>query len=307
MRTPLAAITLAASFLPSFGLQAQELKFEVRLKRAWAQAFADRTSIDAVMNVRHSHTRANAISSAGEDGDLHFSGVSPDVGLPFVAEIVNAGLPKRRPLVRYIVSAAKSGTVLTISGAWRLWFEHPSSRQTQGSNDPFAPDNTNPDHSFEIHPITRVNQTDVTGSFVPIPGYHAYSAGDAFGYFDKCVVRIKASNSGISIRSKRLRFNYVEFEMELMEAPKHVQDGWIALATVLKAGDEDAADGPRRMIFVQGTLAAQVIQNAEAGDRFRVLGIPRINLSAVLAMVNEHGTSEFDAQLPYEMIIVGIL
>src|SRR5512144_62619 len=107
MRIRLAVITLAAPFLTSWSLQAQEPKFEVRLKRAWAQAFADRTSIDASMNVRHSHTRANKVSSGGEDGDMHFSGVSPDVGLPFVAEIVNAGRPQQRPLVRYIVSAAK--------------------------------------------------------------------------------------------------------------------------------------------------------------------------------------------------------
>lgn len=305
---PLAgSLVLAVLFVPVSPLHAQEPKFEVRLKRAWVQAFADRTSIDARMDVRHSHTQANTVSQGGNDGDLHFSGVSPDVGLPFVAEVVNAGLQPQQPRVAQIRAAAQSSTPLVISGAWRLWFEHPARRQTQGGSDPFTPDNTNPNHSFEVHPISRVDQADVTGSFIPIPGYHAYAATTAFPYFDACSVTVKASHSGISIRSKQLRYNYVAFEIELAQPPKRVADGWIALATVLADGDEVAAQGTRRMIFVQGTAAAQTIQHATSGDRFRVLGIPRINLSAVLALVNTRGTAQFRAQLPYEMIIVGVM
>jgi hypothetical protein len=37
-----------------------------------------------------------------------------------------------------------------------------------------------------------------------------------------------------------------------------------------------------------------------------VLGIPRINLDGVLALVQKNGTQQFDAQLQYEMIIVGV-
>lgn len=38
----------------------------------------------------------------------------------------------------------------------------------------------------------------------------------------------------------------------------------------------------------------------------RVLGIPRIDLNRVLSLVATNGTRQFDAQLPYEMIIVGV-
>jgi hypothetical protein len=303
-----ASCVLAGSLLATTTpLRAQDPKFEVRLKRAWVQAFADRTSIVASMDVRHSHTKANPVGHGGDDGDMHFSGVSHDVGLPFVAEVVNAGLPPQKPQVSRIVAAQQSGTAVAITGAWRLWFEHPATRQTQGGANKFYPDHTNPDHSFEIHPISRVNQDDVGGSFIPIAGYQAYTAAEAFAYFDQCVVTIKASSSGISIRSKKLKYNYVEFEIQLEQDPKQVQDGWIALARVLTDQDNEAANGQRRMIFVQGTRAAQAIQNASAGDRFRVLGIPRINLNAVLFLVNQNGTKQFNAPLPYEMIIVGVL
>jgi len=66
------------------------------------------------------------------------------------------------------------------------------------------------------------------------------------------------------------------------------------------------ADGLRRMIFVQGTSAANAVRNAAAGDRLRVLGIPRISLNKVLTLVQNNGTRQFEAPLPYEMIIVGV-
>lgn len=298
-------LSASAFFSAPAPAAAQAKKFEVRLKREWAKKFADRATVDATMNVRHTHKHANSVSKGGDDGDIHFSGTSSDIGLPFVAEVVNAGLTAQQPALQAIV-ASDNGGVLSLTGAWRLWFEHPAKTQTQGGNNAFSPDHTNPDHSFEIHPISRVAQLNVGGSFIPIPSYSAYDADTAFPYFDGDSVTIKASSSGISIRSKKLKYNYVDFRIELTHGPRVVSDGFIALARVLNSQGDEAADGTRRMIFVGGTTAASKIQNAVAGDRFRVLGVPRLNLKSVLAMVNKHGTQQFDARLPYEMIIVGV-
>jgi len=60
------------------------------------------------------------------------------------------------------------------------------------------------------------------------------------------------------------------------------------------------------MIFVQGTKAALAVQNASSGARLRVLGVPRISLNKVISLVESNGTRQFNAQLPYEMIIVGV-
>jgi len=281
--------------------------FEVRLKKAWATKFADRTSIQAKMVIHHAHKSPNPIKSGGDDGDMHFSGESPDVGLPFVAEIVNAALPGEQSAVSDVKASEGSTSNVIVTGAWRLWFEHPSTTQTQGAHNPFSPDNTNPDHSFEIHPVSQIEQDGVQASFVLIKNYTPYTADVAFPYFDKAKLTIKASSSGISLRSKKLKYNYVGFGIELTHKPKKVSDGYIVLAKVLSGdGDEEAANGERRMIFVDGTAAAAKIQTAAAGDRFDVLGIPRINLNGVLALVAKHGTAQFDAQLPYEMIIVGV-
>jgi len=286
-------------------LSAQD--FEVRLKKAWATKFADRTSIQAKMVIHHAHKSPNPIKSGGDDGDMHFSGESADVGLPFVAEIVNAALPGEQSAVSDVKASEGSTSNVIVTGAWRLWFEHPSTTQTQGAHNPFSPDNTNPDHSFEIHPVSQIEQDGVQASFVLIKNYTPYTADVAFPYFDKAKLTIKASSSGISLRSKKLKYNYVGFGIELTHKPKKVSDGYIVLAKVLSGdGNEEAANGERRMIFVDGTAAAAKIQTAAAGDRFDVLGIPRINLNGVLALVAKHGTAQFDAQLPYEMIIVGV-
>ena len=281
--------------------------YEVRLKRAWVRAVADRTTVDVTMDVRHTHHSAKHVKSGGDDGDIHFSGVSAGIGLPFVAEVVNAGLAAQRPAVDAIIAAEENDDDIEIGGAWRLWFEHPAKKQTQGGSNPFEPDQTNPDHSFEIHPASRINQLDLTGSFIPIAGYTAYAAEVAFPYFDQRKVTIKASSSGISLRSGKLKYNHVEFEIELTHDPARVQDGYIALAKVLDDNGDDVAAGPRRMIFVAGTRGAEVMRTASAGDRFRALGVPRVNLSAVLALVEQHGTRQFEAALPYEMIVVGVM
>ena len=293
-----------AALCAAVPLQAQN--FEIRLKKSWVKTYADRTSIDVSMDVRHSHHHANQVGRSGDDGDMHFSGVASDVGLPFVAEVVNAGLPGQQAAAATIIQHEGSNGVLAITGAWRLWFEHPSQSQTQGGSNAFSPDNTNPDHSFEIHPASRVGQHDLGGSFIPIAGYTAYTADTAFRYFDGSKVTIKASRSGISIRSKKLKYNYVEFRIELATAPITVQDGFVVLARVLDSHGEEVADGLRRMVFVQGTSAANAVRNAAAGDRLRVLGIPRISLNKVLTLVQNNGTQQFEAQLPYEMIIVSV-
>jgi hypothetical protein len=117
---------------------------------------------------------------------------------------------------------------------------------------------------------------------------------------------IKASESGIAIRSGQLKYNYVEFRIELTQPPKQVADGHIALARVVS--DDAEADLPSaiRTIFAGGTAGSKAVGAAAAGDRLHVLGIPRVNLNAISFLVSQHGTTQFTTRLPYEMIIVGV-
>lgn len=277
----------------------------VILKKAWVEKFKNLTTIQARMKVHHAHVKPNKIGKGSEDGDLHFSGTAEqEIGLPFVAEIVNAkAQTKAQDAVH---KAEREGDAVSVTGAWRIWFEHPAAKQTQGGKNAFAPDTTNPDHLFEIHPISKIEAEDVHGSFVAIPGFTAYDAGTAFPYFDGLKVTIQATNSAITMESKKSKYNYVQFYIELTAKPKKVGDGYIALANVVDSKGEAVTDGPRRMIFVEGTKGATAIKDSGEGDTLHVLGIPRFNLDGISHLVKKNGTSQFEAQLPYEMIIVGV-
>lgn len=309
--------------LAAFGALATDPQFEVQLKKSWIEAYKDRTSIEASMVIHHSHKKPNKVGRGSEDGDLHFSGESDDVGLPFVAEVVNAASESKA--VAFIKSVAATNETsggnekaVAVTGAWRFWFEHPSKLQIQGGNNPFTPDHTNPNHSFEIHPVSSIgpsggsSRIDVEDSFVPVQDpktharFEAYPAETAFPYFDGITARIKASRTGVSIRAPQLRYNYVDFHIELTQKAKQVSDGYIALARVVSEDGEQALPSTVRMIFVRGTEGAKAMSTAAAGDGFHVLGIPRVNLNAVSFLVGQHGTTEFSARLPYEMIVVGV-
>src|SRR5436853_6301212 len=75
-----------------------------------------------------------------------------------------------------------TGTVAHVIGAWRLWFEHPGTKQTQFMPVPI-PGDTNPDHSFEIHPILSVDGVDAGKAFHDIKGFSKKKAEDAFGAY----------------------------------------------------------------------------------------------------------------------------
>ncbi len=276
--------------------------YELQLKRRWVESIAHRTTISGTMDIRHFKKSINRIASGGDDGDIHFSGESPEVGLPFVAEIVNAAT------ARATVSALRAATpgTVPIEGAWRVWFEHPPTRQTQGAANPFHPAHTNPDHSFEIHPVSQIDAHDLRATWRMIPGYEAYEAEKAFPFFDACRISVRGTRSGITIRSKKLKYNYVEFDAILVEAPKRVRDGYFVRVIVGPSDDERQAESYPRLVVVAGTEAADEIGRAEAGDAFRVLAIPRLDLSAVLGTLKGKGAREFDMALPYELIVVGV-
>src|ERR1700676_5452099 len=99
------------------------------LKRAWIEQFKDRATIDASFTIDHAHPKPNP---AANDGDMHVAGRAPkEIGLPMVAEIMNAAAPNEQAAVKLIHDNEGTGQFITVTGAWRLWFEHPPSAGTQ--------------------------------------------------------------------------------------------------------------------------------------------------------------------------------
>jgi hypothetical protein len=132
------------------------------LKRAWIEQFKDRATIDATFTIDHAHPRPNP---PAKDGDMHVAGRAPkEIGLPMVAETMNAADASEQGAVSTVHSNEDNGQFIAVSGAWRLWFEHPRSTGTQiqfAAVPPAA--NTNPDRCFEIHPLTKLGSNDFDG------------------------------------------------------------------------------------------------------------------------------------------------
>jgi hypothetical protein len=268
--------------------------------------FKDRVVISADLVVDHSHAKPNAPS---KDGDIHVASRSKDVGLPFVAEIMNS--KEALPQVNAFHSANGTGKDFQVQGAWRLWCEHGGQQQfTQDLGQlGDAAEDTNPDHCFEIHPITDVDSTNLRKTWHPISGFTAKNAEDAFTRYEQ--VRSHISHDGTAktttIDTAGIGFNYVKFKIALKEDPTLVTDDGLFIRADILSTDGDVLVSGRRMAFVKGTAAFTAVMKKKKGDTLTVLGIPRIDLALVAWRV-QHGANDpgvLDWNLPYEMVIVG--
>lgn len=273
------------------------------LKRAWVQKYKNRATISASFVPDKTHPTPN---TPAKDGDLHVAGrAQQDVGLPMVAEIVNART-FGKPAADFVHTIVGKNQAVTVVGAWRLWFEHPATKQTQGTTIP-VPTNPNPDHSFEIHPIVQMGTADVPNSFVAITGFKPYDTATAFGDYEKNSISVSANASTIVLASSRAVRNYAEFTFQAIGKPAKLDDnGYAVLANVESDTDTPAAQNVR-MIFVPDTPPWQAANSLSTGDTLHVIGIPRVNLAAVSDFVDQSGGKLVTRKMPYEMIIVAVL
>ncbi|HSE32964.1 MAG TPA: hypothetical protein VLA93_15435 [Pyrinomonadaceae bacterium] len=286
------------------------------LNKTFVQRYKDRATMTTNLNVDHypDDAKPHGIARSGEDGDIHMAGRDSVFKLPLVAEIMNA---RFAPTAIQRLLDTIPEQAISVTGAWRVWFEHPgNTNHIQGNTFPVSTD-SNPDHVAEIHPITKFSGIDVLSTFAEIKStatppkiYEAYPAETAFPYYEGLECTIKASNTAIMIASKKSIYNYADFYIELAGAPKEVSDGHLVLANVYEStSDEDEAvnAAPRRMVFVKGTEPANRLLSLPQGGRLHVLGIPRINLAEVYVIAQQNGATEVSVNLPYEMIIAAIL
>lgn len=266
----------------------------------------DKATITVQLEVDEHLKSPHKIDKGGDDGDIHMAGRSDDVKLPLVAEIMNAAQAAQKGSMQLLNQSSADNTI-PVTGAWRLWFEHPSPGQMVQGDPVSKPANSNPDHVFEIHPITQFGSNSDLKSLVEIPKYKAYPAETAFPKYEALKSTLKNNGTAITITATKAGYNYTEFIMELAAKPTTVSDGLLVLATIFDSSDEEepVVDGLRRMVFVKGTDPATAVAKLGKGDRLHVLGIPRVNLSEVMAAAKQGKT--VNTRLPYEMIIVAVL
>jgi hypothetical protein len=283
---------------------------QITLKTAFIKDYKSRVTITAEdFVIDKAHARPNP---ASKDGDMHVAGRADSIALPIVAEIMNA--KDQKEAVKKVHDLEGSGKKVKVTGVWRLWAEHAgTSRQVQGDplNDPFT--TTNPDHVFEIHPITSLADIDVTTSFKPIKGFEPKDAHDAFVTYENVRCKIRPNGDTVTLITSMAGYNYVEFILELNEDPVKLDDGYAAQCKVRDLEGELLVRN-RRMMFAKGTAPADTVSDLKKGKRMHVLGIPRIDLALVNYRV-EHasdkkwkdmGEDPLQWNLPYEIVVVAV-
>jgi hypothetical protein len=277
------------------------------LQRTFIEKYKNRATIDALFVVDQALSQPHP---PAEDGDLHAAGRSGQVGLPMVSEVMNAALGPQQDVVHALQANQGNGTPTAISGAWRIWFEHPST-QPQVQFAPVPPiANTNPDHCFEIHPITQYAGKQIPQSLRDIQGYTPKDAQTAFGNYEKLSTTLVITAQTISLTSKQIGDNYVKFIAQLAGKPVSLDkndagqvDGQVVLANILGNADQVLVNNVR-LIFIAGTPPADALSQAGNGATLQLLAIPRVDLNAISAFAGAGGSGTVVRKLPYEMIVV---
>jgi hypothetical protein len=279
------------------------------LRKDFVKQVKARATLSVSFHVDVHPKKPHGIGKGAEDGDIHMGGRSDEVRLPLVAEIMNA---KSEAKALALMNQTSSSQPVDVSGVWRIWFEHPGKgAQIQGQKVP-VPSSSNPDHVFELHPLTVFDGANLKPSLRPISQgekkFQAYAAKTAFPKYEGLKATVKANDTAVMIASTKAGYNYVEFEFEPIGEIKAGADALFILAKIYDTSDpeEPVTPEPRRMVFVKGTPPAAALQKLAAGERLHVLGIPRVSLQDVWEIVvQEKGKGTF-VRLPYEIVVVGV-
>jgi len=297
--------TTALIFGLAFAAVTAQAEVKLTLKNSFIFKYKNRATIEANCVVDESKGKANAPS---KDGDMHVAvRCSDEIALPLVAELMNA--KDHQDVIAATVAAKESGDAVQIAGAWRIWNEHGGDNTVFVQGKPVGKaTTTNPDHVFEIHPITRFGDSPVLESFKTIDGYAPKEPDAAFTAYENTRASIKRGTSTTTITSNGVGYNYVKFQMELAERPFSVQDGSFAFAKV-RDWEGELLLRKKRMVFVKDTPPEIAVRDARQGDCFRVLGIPRLDLALVSWRTQQAAAGRTEVlgwNLPYEIIVVGL-
>ncbi len=288
------------------------------LKTQWAQKYRNRLSIEAKVTILH-------VSSKEQDADIHGGSRANQVGLPMVAEILNgADTPQAKG--RQELQPGGSAEKL-IYGAWRLWFEHPphgGGTQCQVFTPPApslcqqqslsGPD-SNPDHSFEIHPVFAVNGVSVARSSMVLKADNTSvkTSEKAFGdYTGKTkTLTIVRQNNGLVLNSKTIGDNYVQMRIRTSAPSTRTQrddgstdGGWVKADVITDDDAKVLARGVRVFYFLDSE-PGDSLNKAAPGKEIEILGMPRLNLDAILQA--SEGKQTVTIPLPIEFIAVAVL
>lgn len=291
----------------------------ITLRKTFVDSFKNRVTINAQYNVWYSHKKAN---TAIKDGDIHCSGYDAKIGLPMVAEVMNAKDYKAAVdlFIEHEGKGDPDNKKLSLTGVWRLWPEHLGAEDFfQGmklSRARIEKKTTNPDHVFEIHPVTQLEDIDLTSSLVNIEGYEPKDVWSVFGQIQNKKFAITHNKKTISFSTKQIGNNYIDLWARVDQFWK-VEDGAMAFCTILDSDFDPSTDKiadklvskKTRVVFVTGSEPYKQAAKKTGKHLIHILATPRINLSLISWRIkaSQKKPEVLNWGMPVEFIAVGII
>jgi hypothetical protein len=289
---------------------------ELTLNKSFVEHYKNRVTITTDFLIDAAKDKPNTGSN---DGDLHVAGrPSDEVGLITVAEIQNA--KDVMDAVKLVQDNTNTGNPVRMTGVWRVWFEHSGgSDQVQGHELKKAK-GTNPDHVFEIHPLTRVGDFDLLSTLTPIPGYtKPDNTADRLRMVEGMQARLQINDEDetVTIRTSGNKPNYIHFIIKKLPGDHGYQrvdhtwtqpsDGMFLFAKLYDL-DEEKRVHKRRVAFVKGSEPFKKAETLEDNRCLDVLGITRVNLELIAWRVRnaKKRPEVLNWSLPYELVAVGV-
>lgn len=294
-RATLAYMAVAAELAPD--------RVSLEISRSFLERHMNRVTISTSFTV---DAVAGSPNPAAFDGDLHFAGRAPEIGLRLVGEIQNAA--DADTAVALLRRAAVSRTPLPLTGVWRLWPEHSLGSSEQQGRPIQRLDSPYPDHVFEIHPVTRVGSLDLARTVYLTEGYRPGSAKRTLGIYQDAQCTLTLTPSTIKLETPTWLYNDVHFVMELNEARQQVvADGRFVTARALDPEGEVLVER-LRMVFIAGTAPERAVRNLRRGGRLHIWGLPRLDFTEMWrrAEGSRSDPSLLKGPLPYEIVVIGV-
>lgn len=289
---------------------------ELTLNKSFIEHFKNRVTVTTEFLIDHAKDKPN---TASNDGDLHIAGrPSDEIGLITVAEIQNAR--DVMDAVKFVQDNTNTGDTVHMSGVWRVWFEHSGgSNQVQGRELKKAK-GTNPDHVFEIHPVTRVGEFNLLNTLRPVPGYaKPDNAADRLRMVEgmQASLQINDEDETVTIRTSGNKPNYIHFIIKKLPGKHGFQrvdgtwtqpsDGMFLFAKIYDLEEEKRVH-KRRVAFVKGSEPFKQAASLADNHCLDILGITRVNLELIAWRVRnaKKRPEVLNWNLPYELVAVGV-
>ena len=286
---------------------------ELRLRESLLNAQQGRVTSTITAVVDHLGDTAHPIS---DDCDLHVPLRSRDIRVPFIGEVKNACSEKPAGTSAAFWSdriyEETHGRAVTVSGAFRVWLEHPPAGTVVQSEADRVPwfGNSNPDHQVELHPVTKIGSLDFLGHVKRIAAgtqtFTGYGTTELKTILKKklTIQRVMVvGESYVRIVGTKTGNNHWNLRARVAGTPEVLPDGTRVQLDILRGNQVVPGALGVSAVTIAGTTADTAAQSFASGDIINFQALIRMHMPTLLASLSITPT---EIALPVEFVILDV-